>query len=337
MTIFEHSFANGFCSSRKNLNPITRSTILRDILEPFHFKTPQTLLDPRPERLDRIMSRKESSIAPSLLGIDVTVPPMQKMRVHQGSAPSSCAPSSSSSTSCLSSRVPRSSALLPISSSSPTFAHYVTLLSTLHIWSPESPRRLRHDALAVCRGWWMETGMREKDRIKGRGIRNNIPLHDSRESRRGPHSECFQRRASIGSLPDRVTCEALVLTAAPTDAGLLQSVELSDELIFPTLAPTTAFRGIDRHPRRRHPQRRGWWRRRRVILPSVKLRSHFLRTLSFSFSLSLLRLPRLLSAYNLSLLLSVGRCLAIYITVTLPELYSKRYGDSSVSPFSPLV
>lgn len=110
---------------------------IRDILEPFHFKTPQALLDLlNPERLDRVVSRKESSI----VGVDVTVPPMSKMRVHQGSAPSSCAPSSSSSTSCSSSRVPRSSAPLPISSSSPTSAHYVTLLSTVHIWPRESPR-----------------------------------------------------------------------------------------------------------------------------------------------------------------------------------------------------
>lgn len=57
-----------------------------------------------------------------------------------------------------------------------------------------------------------------------------------RRSRRGPHSVRFQRRASIGRL---LTTErspraykTFVLAAAPTDAGLLQSVELSGELIF---------------------------------------------------------------------------------------------------------
>lgn len=56
-----------------------------------------------------------------------------------------------------------------------------------------------------------------------------------RKSRRGPHSGCLQRRASIGELSPAERdphIQALVLAAAPTDAGLLQSVELSGELIF---------------------------------------------------------------------------------------------------------
>lgn len=56
-----------------------------------------------------------------------------------------------------------------------------------------------------------------------------------RRSRRGLHSGRLQRRASIGSLSPTERdphMRAIVLAAAPTDAGLLQSVELSGELIF---------------------------------------------------------------------------------------------------------
>lgn len=57
-----------------------------------------------------------------------------------------------------------------------------------------------------------------------------------RGSRRGPHSVRFQRRTSIGRFLTAERSprarEAFTLAAAPTDAGLLQSAELSGELIF---------------------------------------------------------------------------------------------------------
>lgn len=162
------------------------------------------------------------------------------MRIHQGSAPSSCAPSSSS-TSCCSSRVPRSSALLPILFVSYFAAHYVTLLSTVHI----CPRDTRTTATLSsrrpdrCQGWTKRSdGKSKSGGIKEEGERDGATIYCLaivRRSRRGPHSVRSQRRASIGCLSPAERSprvRAFVLAAAPTDAGLLQSVELSGELIF---------------------------------------------------------------------------------------------------------
>lgn len=113
------------------------------------------------------------------------------MRIHQGSAPSSCVPSSSS-TSCCSSRVPRSPALLPISSS-PTSPHYVTLLSTVHICSRDkrTTATLSSRRPGRCRGWINREGVcdvstcmrKEKDIMRG-GERGGEARQEKRKRKR---------------------------------------------------------------------------------------------------------------------------------------------------------
>jgi len=137
--IFKHLLANEILfGSRKFKSP--RSLRNLDNLQYFWRYISKRLrrcwiskrFEPRESQLGRVTQRKldQSSF---VIGVDVTVPPMKKMRMHQGSAPSSCAPSSSSSTFC------SSSSRVPCSSASPTSAHYVTLLSTVHICLRESP------------------------------------------------------------------------------------------------------------------------------------------------------------------------------------------------------
>lgn len=81
-----------------------------------------------------------------------------------------------------------------------------------------------------------ERERQDRKREKGKERRGETMYRPAiRRSRRGLHSGRLQRRASIGSLSPTERdphMQAIVLAAAPTDAGLLQSVELSGELIF---------------------------------------------------------------------------------------------------------
>lgn len=272
------------------------------------------------------------------------------MRMHQGSAPSSCAASSSSSSSSTfcsrSSRVPRSSALLPISSS-PTSAHYVTLLSTGHICprdTRESPRRFRHAAPGPLLKGDQIGGANERirgtkerketgdERMKGweaRGSKETIYCPAIRGSRRGPHSVCFQQRTSIVRLPVAERSprarDAPTLAAAPTDAGLLQSVELSGELIFQRyqrqrryLVASTAATPVDDDDEdddgaiavvRGSPRNLG-----HLAYPLLRRRPS-----RFLFAIT--------PPYNLLLLLScwMARCLIIYIFITVSRATNTRH------------
>lgn len=189
------------------------------------------------------------------------------MRMHQGSAPSSCAPSSSSTFCFSSSRVPRSSALrslLPISSS-PTSAHYVTLPSTVHI-CPRGTRVTTTWSWPVA-GGWLNRGCGREEEAQGMRERKSVAKRDEetmyrpaiRESQRGPHSVRLQRPTSIGRLPSESFypgrgadgCRATAVRGAFGRA------------YFPAMpAPTTVPRSIDRchHRRRRQRGRRRGWR-----------------------------------------------------------------------------
>lgn len=76
----------------------------------------------------------------------------------------------------------------------------------------------------------------EREKGRGRGVKKRCTVPRFVDHDRVRIACCFQQRASIVRLPvaersPRVR-EAFTLAAAPTDAGLLQSVELSGELIF---------------------------------------------------------------------------------------------------------
>lgn len=243
------------------------------------------------------------------------------MRMHQGSVPSSCAPSSSSSTfCCFSSRVPRSSALLPISSS-PTSAHYVTLLSScsVHI----CPRDTRITATLSSRrpaeGWL--SWRREREEMiqdkRGRGWGEEIKKRYIVPRLVDHYGVCiacafsddlsladFLRRSVQSFRPSRGAdgCRATAVGGAFGRA------------YFPAMpAPTTVPPSIDRrHHRQRRQRRRG--RRRREASPSsgpcldyytfLLLRGHPL-------VLSLAITP----VYNLLLSCRTTCCSTIYISI----------------------